>query len=74
MLVQDYLSLNYYKGFLDNLSLEKIKDFEKGLIEKIKSEKSEILETIQSTGKLEDDVEQKLIEIIKEYKESMKNA
>ena len=74
MLVQDYLSLNYYKGFLDNLSLEKIKDFEKGLIEKIKSEKSEILETIQSTGKLEDDVEQKLIEIIKEYKESMNNA
>ena len=62
------------KGFLDNLSLEKIKDFEKGLIEKIKSEKSEILETIQSTGKLEDDVEQKLIEIIKEYKESMNNA
>ncbi len=62
------------KGFLDDLSLDKIKDFEKGLIEKIKSEKSEIIDKIQTSGKLEDDIEQKLTEIIKEHKESLKNA
>ena len=39
---------------------------------KIKSEKSEILENIQSSGKLEEGDEKSLIEIIEEYKKSEK--
>ena len=51
-----------------------IKDFEKNLIEKVKNENSEILETINKTGKLEDDAKNKLIEIIVRQKKGEKNA
>ena len=40
------------KGYLDDVDLGKIKKFERDIIEKIKSEKPEILEAVQSTGKL----------------------
>ena len=51
------------KGYLDNVELNKIKSFEKNLLEKIKNEKSEILESIQSSGKLDEDTEKNLIQI-----------
>ena len=38
---------NGVKGFLDDVELRKIKKFEKDIIEKVKSEKPEILESIQ---------------------------
>ena len=60
------------KGFLDDLDLGKIKKFEKGIIEKVKSEKPEILESIQSSGKLEEEMEKNLIKIIEEYKKENK--
>ena len=56
------------KGFLDDVELDKIKKFEKDIIEKIKSDKPEILESIQSSGKLEEDIEKNLIQVIEEYK------
>ena len=40
------------KGYLDDIDIAKIKKFEKDIIEKIKSEKPEIIEAIQSSGKL----------------------
>ena len=60
------------KGFLDDVELNKIKNFEKDIIEKIKSDKPEILESIQSSGKLEEDIEKILIQIIEEYKKGNK--
>ena len=60
------------KGFLDNVSLNKIKKFEKDVIDKIKIDKPEIIESIQSTGKLEEDVEKSLVKIIEEYKNENK--
>ena len=39
------------------MELNKIKKFEKDIIEKIKSDKPEILESIQSSGKLEEETE-----------------
>ena len=56
------------KGFLDDMELNKIKKFEKDIIEKIKSDKPEILESIQSSGKIEEDTEKSLIQVIEEYK------
>ena len=61
-------------GYLDDINLNMIKDFEKNLIEKVKNENSEILETINKTGKLEDDAKNKLIEIIERQKKGEKNA
>ena len=52
------------KGFLDNIELQKIKEFEKNLLSKIKDEKKDILENIQSTGKLDEETENSLKEII----------
>ena len=40
------------KGYLDDLELGKIKEFEKDIINKIKSDKPEVLEQIESSGKL----------------------
>ena len=60
------------RGYLDDVELDKIKSFEKDIIEQIKNEKPEILENIQSTGKLDDDTEKSLVQIIEEYKKSNK--
>ena len=56
------------KGYLDDLDLDKIKSFEKDVIEKIKTEKPEIIESIQSSGKLEEETEALLIKLIEDYK------
>ena len=60
------------KGFLDDVELTKIKKFENDIIKKIKTEKSEIIEVIQTSGKLEENTEKLLIETIKEYKKANK--
>jgi len=62
------------RGYLDDVELNKIKIFEKDILEKIKNEKNEILSTIQTTGKLEKDTEDLLIQIIEEYKKNKNNA
>ncbi len=60
------------RGYLDDVELNQIKNFEKDILEKIKNDKNEILSTIQATGKLEKDTEESLIQIIEEYKKSKK--
>ena len=60
------------KGYLDDIEISKIKSFEKGLLERIKNEKSEILDAIKNTGKLESDIEKLLIEEIEEFKKGIK--
>ena len=62
------------RGYLDDVELNKIKTFEAGVIEKIKDEKSEIIDSIQSSGKLEKEIEQSLIQIIEEFKKNWINA
>ena len=56
------------KGYLDDVELNNIKKFEKDVIEKIKSDKPEIIDSIQSSGKLEEDTEKLLIKVIEDYK------
>ena len=56
------------KGYLDDLDLGKIKKFEKDVIDKIKSDKPEIIEGIQSSGKLEENTEELLVQAIEEHK------
>ena len=63
---------NGVKGFLDDVELRKIKKFEKDIIEKVKSEKPEILESIKLSGKLEEETEKNLVQIIEEYKKENK--
>ena len=51
-------------GYLDNIELNQIKKFESELLEKVKNDHSEILESINSSGKLEDEIKNKLVEVI----------
>ena len=60
------------KGYLDDVEIGKIKQFENDIIEKIKSEKPEIIESIQSSGKLEEETEKLVIQVIEEYKKGNK--
>ena len=58
------------KGYLDDVELKDIAEFESKIIEKCKSEKPEILESVLSTGKLEEDTEKSLVEVIMELKKN----
>ena len=58
------------KGYLDDVELKDIDAFESKIIEKCKSEKPEILESVSSSGKLEEDTEKLLVEVITELKKN----
>ena len=58
------------KGYLDTIENNQIRSFEKGLLDLIKNEKPEILESIQKSGKIEENTEKLLTEVITNYKKS----
>ena len=58
------------KGYLDDVDLKDIAEFETKIVDKCKSEKPEILESISNSGKLEEDVEKLLIETITQMKKN----
>ena len=58
------------RGYLDDIELKNIAEFEKKIVEKCKSEKPEILDSISQSGKLEENNEKILIEVINEFKKS----
>ena len=60
------------RGYLDDVELKDISDFEKKIIEKCKSDKPEILDNISSDGKLEENTEKLLVDLIKDLKNSLK--
>ncbi len=62
------------RGYLDDIDLKNIEDFENKLLEKCKSEKPEIIESISSSGKLDEDIEKNLVSLINDLKEKFKNA
>ena len=62
------------KGYLDDVALNKIKSFETGLLDFVKSNHSDLIDKIQSSGKLEADDEEQLNKIITNFKkETFKN-
>ena len=60
------------KGYLDDIELKNIAEFENKILEKCKSEKPEILDSISSSGKLEEDAEKNLTELITDLKKNFK--
>ena len=61
------------KGYLDDIELKDIAEFENKIIEKCKSDKPEIIDSILASGKLEDDMEKLLVEVITQLKENFKS-
>ena len=60
------------KGFLDDVDLPKIKDLEKKIYEEVKSSNPEIIDNINNTGKLDEEIEKKLISLIEKFKTKTK--
>ncbi len=60
------------KGYLDDVELKDIAEFENKILEKCKTDHSDILNSIRSSGKLDDENEKKLSELITKLKSSMK--
>ena len=56
------------RGFLDDVEISEIKKTEKSIYEEIKSSNPEIIESINSTGKLEEDIDKKLTTVIDKFK------
>ena len=61
------------KGYLDNINTVKIKEFESQLLSQIKSEAPDILESISTTGKLDEANETKLKSFIENFKNKFEN-
>ena len=59
------------ESLLDNIPVNKIVEFEKGLLEYIDDRGSEILENITKTGELNDNDKEKLTKLIKDYKDTL---
>ncbi len=55
------------RGFLDKVELSKIKNLEKQVYEEIKSSSPEIIDNINNTGELDEEIEKKLISIIEQF-------
>ena len=55
------------RGFLDNVELDKIKGLEKEIYEKVKTLNPEIIDNINNTGKLDEEMEKKLASIIEQF-------
>ena len=64
----EHIDINALWDFLDDVDLDKIKKFEKDIIEKIKSDRPEIIDSIQNSGKIDEDTEKLLTQVIEEYK------
>ena len=58
------------RGFLDDVEQSDIKNIEKQIYEQVKSSSPDIIDSINSTGKLEDEMDKKLTEVISKYKKN----
>jgi len=59
------------RGFLDKVQLSEIKSFEKQVYEEVKSSSPEIIDSINNTGKLDEEIEKKLISIIEQFQKKV---
>ena len=56
------------RGFLDDVELNNIKATEKQIYDEVKSSNPEIIESINKSGKLEEEIDKKLTSIIEQFK------
>ena len=61
------------KGYLDDIEQKDISLFEKKILEKCKNVKPQIIEAISKSGKLEEETENSLVDVIKEFKQNFKS-
>jgi F-type H+-transporting ATPase subunit alpha len=57
-------------GYMDDLPVDKVREFEAGLLDHMRTRHAEVGETIRETGKLEDDTVERLKKGVEEFKSS----
>jgi F-type H+-transporting ATPase subunit alpha len=60
------------RGFLDDVDLKDIKNMEKQIYEEVKFSNPEIIDSINSKGKLEEEIDKKLTAVIEKFKKKNK--
>ena len=65
-------SITTMEAGLDDVELINIKNIEKQIYEEIKSSSPDIIDSINNTGKLEEEIEKKLTSIIEQFKKKNK--
>ena len=58
------------RGFLDDVELSNIKNTEKQIYEEVKSSSPEIIDSINNTGKLDEETDKKLTSILEKFKKN----
>ena len=58
-------------GFLDDIEIEKVKDFEKKLLEYMEEKNKSTLDTIAKEGDISKETDEKLKKQIEEFKKSL---
>ena len=61
------------KGYLDDIDLKDISEFENKILSKSNSENPEIFDSINQSGKLEEETEKTLVKLIEELKKDFKS-
>jgi len=61
------------KGYLDDIDIKNISEFENKILSKSNSENPEIFDAINKSGKLEEETEKTLIKLIEELKKNFKS-
>ncbi len=66
--------ITYYSlinGFMDNVPVDKITEFEEGLGQYVNDMNKDLLDEIKKRGKLEEDLEESLNKVIKDFKDTL---
>ena len=58
------------QGYLDGIPKDKVGHFERELLRKLHADHADILKTIRETGKLDDDAEKKLKDVLDAFTKS----
>jgi len=58
------------RGFLDKVELNEIKDLEKQIYKNVKSSNPEIIDSINNTGKLDEETEKELTSVIEQFQKN----
>ncbi|MDR2457398.1 MAG: F0F1 ATP synthase subunit alpha, partial [Clostridiales Family XIII bacterium] len=65
-----YASVN---GYMDDVKIENVKEFEYGLIDEIETNFTNIITILQDTGELDENLEKELVKAIKNYRDKSRN-
>jgi len=61
------------QGFIDDIDVEKVKEFEQGLLSYVKSQKKELLDEIEEKKALDEQLKDKLNEVVRAFKSTFQS-